>query len=114
MRPELYARIGEKLVFRKLNYDVQVQIARMFLDHEVTFLRERGHVLVPNDSVLPFLVRRGFHPRLGARPLRDAVEKYVGEAVVRDLIAGGSGSGELAVDAGGERLRVGGVIAPGG
>jgi len=78
----------------------------MFLDDEVTFLRERGHVLVPNDSVLPFLVRRGFHPRLGARPLRDAVEKYVGDAVVRDRIAGGSGSGELAVDAGGERLRV--------
>jgi len=43
----------------------------------------------------------------GARPLRDAVEKYVGDAVVRDLIAGGTGSGELAVDAGRERLRVG-------
>jgi ATP-dependent Clp protease ATP-binding subunit ClpA len=75
-------------VFSKLSYDVQVQIARMFLDHEVTFLRERGSVLVPNYSVLPFLVRRGFHPRLGARPLRDAVEKYVDEAVVRYLIAG--------------------------
>lgn len=43
----------------------------------------------------------------GARPLRDAVENYVGDAVVRDLIAGGTGSGELAVDAGRERLRVG-------
>jgi ATP-dependent Clp protease ATP-binding subunit ClpA len=107
MRPELYARISEKLVFCKLSYDVQVEIARMFMDHEVTFLHERGHVLVPNGSVLPFLVRRGFHPRLGARPLRDAVERYVGDAVVRDLIAGGTGNGELVVDAGGERLRVG-------
>ncbi len=108
MRPELYARISEKLVFSKLSYDVQVEIARMFLEQEVTFLRERGHVIVPNGSVLPFLVRRGFHPRLGARPLRDAVERYVGEAVVRDLIDGGTGSGELVVDAAGERLRVGG------
>lgn len=107
MRPELYARISEKLVFSKLSYDVQVEIAWMFLEQEVTFLRERGHVLVPNSSVLPFLVRRGFHPRLGARPLRDAVERYVGEAVVRDLIAGGTGNGELAVEAAGERLRVG-------
>jgi len=57
--------------------------------------------------VLPFLVGRGFHPRLGARPLRDAMEECVGEAVVRDLIAGGTGSRELVVDAGGERLRVG-------
>lgn len=38
-----------------------------------------------------------------ARALRDAVEKYFGEAVARDLISGGTGSGELAVDAGGER-----------
>jgi len=42
MRPELYARISEKLVFCKLNYDVQVEIARMFLDHEVAFLQGRG------------------------------------------------------------------------
>ncbi len=62
--------------------------------------------------MLPFLVRRGFHPRLGARPLRDAVEKYLGDAVVRDLIAGGTRSGEIAVDAGRERLWVGRVNAP--
>jgi hypothetical protein len=74
------------------------------------------HLLLPGTGtfvftfvlpVLPFLVRRGFHPRLGARPLRDAVEKYVGDAVVRDLIAGGTGSCEIAVDAGRERLWVG-------
>jgi hypothetical protein len=29
------------------------------------------HLLLP---VLPFLVRRGFRPRLGERPIRDAVE----------------------------------------
>jgi ATP-dependent Clp protease ATP-binding subunit ClpA len=27
------------------------------------------------------LVRRGFHPKLGARPMRDAVEKLIGDAV---------------------------------
>jgi len=47
MRPGLYARIGEKLVFSKLSYDVQVEIARMFPDHEVAFLRQRGHVSCP-------------------------------------------------------------------
>ena len=112
MRPELYARISEKLVFCKLSYDVQVEIARMFLEQEVTFLRDRGHVIVPDGSVLPFLVRRGFHPRLGARPLRDAVERFVGEAVVRDLIEGGTRCGELVVEAGGERLRIGRIIVP--
>ena len=62
--------------------------------------------------MLPSLFRRGFHPRLRARPLRDAVEKYVGDAVVCELIAGGTRSGEIAVDAGGERMWVSRVNAP--
>ena len=48
--------------------------------------------------VLPFLVRRGFHPKLGARPMRDAVEKLIGDAVAVDLLTGGTGCGTLIVD----------------
>ena len=38
--------------------------------------------------------------------MRDAVERYIGEAVVRDVLAGGAGCGRLAVETGEERLRV--------
>jgi hypothetical protein len=40
------------------------------------------------------------------------VEKYVGDAVAGDLLSGGTGSGEIAVDAGRERLSVSRVNAP--
>jgi len=106
MRPELYARINEKIVFNKLTYDVQLEIARLLLAQELEFLRAKGHCLEPAASVLPFLVRRGFHPRLGARPLRDVVEKSIGDAVANELLTGGSGCGKLTVDENGERLRV--------
>ena len=106
MRPELYARIGEKLVFAKLDYDVQLQIAADFLAREVEFLELRGHRLEVASGVLPFLVRKGYHSKLGARPMRDAVERYIGEAVVRDVLTGGSGCGRLATDSGEERLNV--------
>ncbi len=106
MRPELYARIGEKLVFSKLDYEVLLQIALDFIAREVEFLQSRGHRLAVAPDVLPFLVQKGYHSRLGARPMRDAVERYIGEAVVRDLLAGGTGCGRIAVDTGEERLRV--------
>jgi len=48
--------------------------------------------------VLPFLVRKGFHPKLGARPMRDAVEKLVGDAVSECLLDARPACGALAVD----------------
>lgn len=95
LRPELYARLTEKLVFNRLSYDVQVKIARLRLEEEIAFYGARGHRLGAGDDVLNFLVRTGYHPRLGARPLRDAVERIVGDAVAADLLAGGDGCGEL-------------------
>jgi ATP-dependent Clp protease ATP-binding subunit ClpA len=97
MRPELYARITDKLVFNRLSYDVQLEIAAMLLAKELEFLCARKiHVTAAGD-VLPFIVRRGFHPRLGARPMRDAVEKLIGDAVVERLMHSGEASGELRV-----------------
>src|ERR1700722_5930631 len=98
LRPEIFARVNEKLVFRRLGYEHQLEIAEKFLAREIEFLRERGHKLELDKTVLPFLVRKGFHPQLGARPMRDAVEKLVGDAVSECLLQERSGSGALTFD----------------
>ncbi|MDQ2918514.1 MAG: AAA family ATPase [Verrucomicrobiota bacterium] len=106
LRPELYARITEKLVFNRLSYDIQLDIARLLLDEELKFLRAQGHELTVAKDVLSFIVRRGFHPRLGARPMRDAVEKLVGDAVAEQLLSSAVTSGKLLVHDNAERLRI--------
>jgi ATP-dependent Clp protease ATP-binding subunit ClpA len=106
MRPELFARITEKLVFNRLTYDHQLEIAELLLKQELVFLKAKGYDLQPDASVLPFLVRRGFHPKLGARPMRDAVEKLMGDAVAVDLLNFGTGCGKLVVDEFTSRLEI--------
>jgi len=98
LRPEIFARVTEKLVFRRLSYEHQLEIAEKFLAREIEFLRERGHKLELDKTVLPFLVRKGFHPKLGARPMRDAVEKLVGDAVSECLLHERPASGSLTFD----------------
>jgi len=98
LRPEIFARINEKLVFNRLSYEHQLEIAEKFLSREVEFLAARGHKLELDRTVLPFLVRKGFHPKLGARPMRDAVEKLVGDAVAEKLLKGERAEGVMAVD----------------
>jgi ATP-dependent Clp protease ATP-binding subunit ClpA len=97
LRPEIFARINEKLVFNRLNYEHQLEIAEKFLAREVEFLGGCGHKLELAKAVLPFLVRKGFHPKLGARPMRDAVEKLVGDAVSECLLGSRPACGVLDV-----------------
>jgi ATP-dependent Clp protease ATP-binding subunit ClpA len=106
LRPEIFARITEKLVFNRLSYEHQLEIAEKFLAREIEFLGGRGHKLDLDKTVLPFLVRKGFHPKLGARPMRDAVEKLVGDALAKSLLAGSNSSGRLRVDEPGDCLIV--------
>src|SRR5256886_2295410 len=87
LRPELYARITEKLVFNRLNYDVQMEIARLHIARELSFLRDKGFHLTAGHAVVSFLMQRGFHPRLGARPLRDTVERHLRGAVADATLA---------------------------
>ena len=98
LRPEIFARVNEKLVFHRLSYEHQLEIAEKFLAREIQFLKARGHALELDKTVLPFLVRKGFHPKLGARPMRDAVEKLVGDAVSECLLDARPACGALTVD----------------
>jgi ATP-dependent Clp protease ATP-binding subunit ClpA len=38
-------------------------------------------------GVLPFMVRHRSHPQLGARPMRDAVEKHIRDACAEAILA---------------------------
>ena len=106
LRPEIFARINEKLVFNRLSYEHQLEIAEKFLSREVEFLTSRGHKLELDKTVLPFLVRKGFHPKLGARPMRDATEKLVGDAVAGALLQNGSATGCLMADSTNDCLKI--------
>ena len=106
LRPEIFARITEKLVFHRLSYEHQLEIAAKFLEKEIQFLTGRGcHVRVA-ESVLPFVVRKGFHPKLGARPMRDAAEKLVGDAVAMALLLNGRADGCLTADEANDCLKI--------
>ena len=87
LRPELFARITEKLVFDRLSYDVQLDIAKLHIDREFAFLRGKGFNVTADKSIISFIMQRGFHPRLGARPLRDAIEKHLRGAIADATLA---------------------------
>jgi ATP-dependent Clp protease ATP-binding subunit ClpB len=104
LRPELVARINEKVVFTRLTFEVQRQICVLMVDQEIARLRELGFFLTKGPSALEFLIREGYHRTLGARPMRNTVERYLQDAIVQDVLGGGIGSGNVIIKATGDHL----------
>ncbi|HVZ65053.1 MAG TPA: AAA family ATPase [Lacunisphaera sp.] len=106
LRPEIFARISEVVVFNRLDFDTQRTIARDMIAGECAAHSSRGLALACADSVPEVVIQRGFSDRLGARPMRDATEVLVRNAIVADLLAGGTGNGRLHPDASGLKLEL--------
>jgi len=104
LRPEFGPRVAEKLVFARVAPEVQREICELLVAGETARLRGLGHDLVVSRAVLEFLVREGYDPQLGARPIRRTVERHLQEAVVRSLFADGFVRGR--VEPAGARLEV--------
>jgi ATP-dependent Clp protease ATP-binding subunit ClpA len=95
LRPELVGRFTEKLVFRRLTYDVQRRICLKVIRDEQERLSGKGYNVTESNEAVEFLLRSGIHKKLGARPMRDCVERNIQNAIAQDLMNGGKGCGVL-------------------
>jgi ATP-dependent Clp protease ATP-binding subunit ClpB len=99
-RPEVFARFSAVVVFLRLPRDVQLQICRRMLETEVAFQSEvlsrrfgHPHRLHAGPGVHRRLLSEGYHPTLGARPMRHVIERRVRGALVEAQLRGGLGPG---------------------
>jgi ATP-dependent Clp protease ATP-binding subunit ClpA len=81
LRPELVARINDKLVFNRLTYTVQREICELMIEREVARLSRLGHSLSVTPEIIEQLVRDGYHRALGARPMRNVVDRFLQETL---------------------------------
>jgi ATP-dependent Clp protease ATP-binding subunit ClpA len=98
LRPEFLARIPEKLVFAPLSATTQREIGVLHVDREVRRLADQGFDLQVTPEALEFLLRQGIDPRLGARPLRQTIERHLQDLVVRGLFRDGHAGGRVTAD----------------
>ena len=77
LRPELFARITERIVFRPLGLEVQKNIIETLIDAKLKLLSEYfgTELSVDSGTVSAFLLRVGFSKSQGARRLRQEVDR---------------------------------------
>jgi ATP-dependent Clp protease ATP-binding subunit ClpA len=88
MRPEIYARFDEVCVFNRLSDDVLGEIAELHLARSLEIVRRQGHDITLSPGVLEYVLREGWPPEFGARPLQHAALRALGGAIVPKLLEG--------------------------
>jgi ATP-dependent Clp protease ATP-binding subunit ClpC len=90
LRPELWNRFDDVLVFQPLSADDMARIARLQLSRSSERLhQERGIRFTCGPDVIAWLLHHGgWDPTLGARPLRRTIERHV-EGLLADAILAG-------------------------
>ncbi|HEX2349969.1 MAG TPA: ATP-dependent Clp protease ATP-binding subunit [Ktedonobacterales bacterium] len=85
-RPEFINRIDQIVVFHSLGRDDLRQIVDLLLEQSETRLREQGIELKFGDDLREYLMRVGFDPEFGARPLRRAIQTNVDDTLADALL----------------------------
>lgn len=91
LRPEFIARVDEIIVFRNLDEDNYVDIAKLMLEEYVETLSEKGIKFVYDDKAANYLAKKSCNGQSGARDLRNLIRKEVEDKITNELILAGEG-----------------------
>jgi ATP-dependent Clp protease ATP-binding subunit ClpC len=93
-RPEFLNRIDETIVFRSLSEPELKQIVDLMLNEVKTRLAEKDIKLEVSDAAKAYLLKEGFDPAYGARPLRRAIQRLIENKLSEELLRGQFKSGD--------------------
>ena len=106
-RPEFLNRIDETIVFHPLSQEQIVQIVGLMVKDVQGRLSECGVTFELTPGAQMWLVREGFDPVYGARPLRRAIQRQLENPLARIVLSGEVETGShVDVDAGEEGLTL--------
>ena len=86
-KPEFLNRIDEVIVFDPLTEDQLREVVNAIIAEVAGRLADHGVTFELTDSAMEWLVREGFDPVYGARPLRRLVQKSIENPLSRMILA---------------------------
>jgi len=93
-RPELLNRIDETIIFEPLTEADLKQVVELLTNDVRKRLAERGVGLELTEAAKEALVKEGFDPVFGARPLRRTVQRRVENPLSKRILSGEFGEGD--------------------
>jgi ATP-dependent Clp protease ATP-binding subunit ClpC len=87
-KPEFLNRLDDIVVFRMLEKTELTGIVDLEVGKVLTRLRNKKIELVLDQTARDFLIKEGYDPQYGARPMRRAVEKHIEDPLAEHVLRG--------------------------
>ncbi|BFU91790.1 MAG: Negative regulator of genetic competence ClpC/MecB [Nitrospira sp.] len=86
--PEFLNRIDEIVIFHQLEKEQLYSILDILLRELNLRLMDKGIEIEVDDEVKQWLIKEGYEPLYGARPMRRAIQRAIGDPLSDELIRG--------------------------
>ena len=98
-KPEFLNRLDDTVVFRPLEREDLRQVVRLEFANIAKRALEQGITIDLTDAAIDWLLKEGYNPKFGARPIRRAIESNIEDHLSEALLKGEFGQGTvLSVD----------------
>ncbi|MBI5399479.1 ATP-dependent Clp protease ATP-binding subunit [Candidatus Saganbacteria bacterium] len=87
-RPEFLNRVDEIIVFHQLTDDELKKIAGLIIGEVQKQMKDREMELEITEAAKALIVKEGYEPKFGARPLRRAVQRLIENPLSNQIIDG--------------------------
>ncbi|HAM34413.1 MAG TPA: hypothetical protein DEB40_08785 [Elusimicrobia bacterium] len=84
--PEFINRINEIIVFHSLNEDEMRQILKLMLTRVRAKIEVQGYSIEFSEKAESHLLKTGFDPNYGARPLQRTIQRLVEDPLAEDIL----------------------------
>ncbi len=87
-RPEFINRLDEIVVFNQLTREDMQRIVENELVKVNKRMKQKGHNLEVDQSVIDWMIEKSFHEDFGARPLKRGIEKHLEDPLSEQILKG--------------------------
>ena len=87
-RPEFLNRVDDIIFFKPLNVEEIGGIVHLMIEELKKRLEDHHIAIVLTQKAVDFIVREGFDPVYGARPLRRFIQQHIETLIARSVISG--------------------------
>ena len=94
-RPEFLNRLDDTIIFNTLTKEDISKIIGLELEKLNMRVLEMGYTLKVTKSAIDYICEVGYSPEYGARPLGRAIQKYIEDNVVDEILANNINEGDM-------------------